>query len=77
MKSREFKKIITQLWEDMFFSHRGNGLIVDNLMKPIDNLRREVKKTASKELREVAKKLEEKQEKSSKKSRKNGSWKIR
>ena len=47
MKSREFKKkIITQLWEDMFFSHRGNGLIVDNVMKPISNLRQEVKRAA-------------------------------
>ena len=26
------------------FSHRGNGLIVDNVMKPMSNLRRELKK---------------------------------
>lgn len=30
------KECITPLWEDMtVYEHRGNGLIVDNILKPL------------------------------------------
>ena len=44
MKSREFKKNYHPTVGRYVFLHRGNGLIVDNVMKPINNLRREGKK---------------------------------
>ena len=35
MKSREFKKIYHPKLEGYVYEHRGNGLIVDNIMKPL------------------------------------------
>ena len=35
MKSREFKKIYHQITGRYVYKHRGNGIIVDNLMKPL------------------------------------------
>ena len=48
LKSREFKKIYHPRMGRYVYKHRGNGLIVDILMKPI-------KSVASKVLQEVAK----------------------
>ena len=38
MKSREFKKIYHPRMEKYVYKHRGNGLIVDTLMKPIKSI---------------------------------------
>ena len=46
MRSREFKKIYHPKMGQYVYKHRGNGLIVDTLMKPI-------KSVASKVLQEV------------------------
>ena len=46
LKSREFKKIYHPRMGRYVYKHRGNGLIVDTLMKPI-------KSVASKVLQEV------------------------
>ena len=35
MKSREFKKIYHPRTGRYVYKHRGNGIIVDNLMKPL------------------------------------------
>ena len=35
MKSREFKKIYHSKLGGFVYEHRGNGLIVDNIMKPL------------------------------------------
>ena len=35
MKSREFKKIYHPKLGEYVYEHRGNGLIVDNIMKPL------------------------------------------
>ena len=35
MKSREFKKIYHPKLGGFVYEHRGNGLIVDNIMKPL------------------------------------------
>ena len=35
MKSREFKKIYHPFLGRYVYDHRGNGLIVDNIMKPL------------------------------------------
>ena len=35
MKSREFKKIYHPKLRGYVYEHRGNGLIVDNIMKPL------------------------------------------
>ena len=35
MKSREFKKIYHPSLGRYVYEHRGNGLIVDNIMKPL------------------------------------------
>ena len=35
MKSREFKKIYHPRMGRYVYKHRGNGIIVDNLMKPL------------------------------------------
>ena len=36
MKSREFKKIYHPSLGRYVYEHRGNGLIVDNIMKPLE-----------------------------------------
>ena len=48
MKSREFKKIYHPIMGRYVYKHRGNGLIVDTLMKPL-------KAVASTVLKEVVK----------------------
>ena len=35
MKSREFKKIYDPKLDRFVYEHRGNGLIIDNVMKPL------------------------------------------
>ena len=35
MKSREFKKIYHPKLGGYVYEHRGNGLIIDNIMKPL------------------------------------------
>ena len=42
MRSREFKKIYHPRMGQYVYKHRGNGLIVDTLMKPIKSVASEV-----------------------------------
>ena len=39
MKSREFKKIYHPSLGRYVYEHRGNGLIVDNIMKPLKSVK--------------------------------------
>ena len=54
MKSREFKKIYHPKLGGFVYEHRGNGLIVDNIMKP---LKAGLSTAANKAARAVVKKL--------------------
>ena len=54
MKSREFKKIYHPSLGRYVYEHRGNGLIVDNIMKP---LKAALSTAASTAGRAIAKKL--------------------
>ena len=54
MKSREFKKIYHPKLGGYVYEHRGNGLIVDNIMKP---LKAGLSTAANKAARAVVKKL--------------------
>ena len=73
MKSREFKKIYHPKLGGYVYEHRGNGLIVDNIMKPLkaglstaaNKAARAVVKKFTKGAKEKAKSVKEKaQEKS-------------
>ena len=73
MKSREFKKIYHPKLGGFVYEHRGNGLIVDNIMKPLkaglstaaNKAARAVVKKFTKGAKEKAKSVKEKaQEKS-------------
>ena len=48
MKSREFKKIYHPKLGRSVYEHRGNGLIVDNIMKPLKATRAVVRKFGKK-----------------------------
>ena len=48
MLSREFKKIYHPRMERYVYKHRGNGLIVDKLMKPMKSVASKVFKTVAK-----------------------------
>ena len=52
MKSREFKKIYHPSLGRYVYEHRGNGLIVDNIMKPLKSA---ISAAANKARRAVAK----------------------
>ena len=54
MKSREFKKIYHPKLGGYVYEHRGNGLIVDNIMKP---LKAGLSTAANKAARAVVKKF--------------------
>ena len=76
MKSREFKKIYHPSLGRYVYEHRGNGLIVDNIMKPLKGaisaaankagraLARAIGKKASKTAKAAAAKATAKAEKS-------------
>ena len=49
MKSREFKKIYHPKLGGYVYEHRGNGLIVDNIMKPLTRLQEQLLKNLLKE----------------------------
>ena len=59
MLSREFKKIYHPRMGRYVYKHRGNGLIVDTLMKPLKSVAKSVlgnivKPFANKQLRRVS-----------------------
>ena len=51
MKSREFKKIYHPGLGRYIYEHRGNGLIVDNIMKPLQSTVEVIRPLARKELK--------------------------
>ena len=57
MKSREFKKIYHPTLGRFVYEHRGNGLIIDNIMKP---LKAGLSTAASKAARAVVRKFSKK-----------------
>ena len=63
MKSREFKKIYHPKLGRFVYEHRGNGLIVDNVMKP---LKPGLSTAADKAARAVVRKFSKAKEKSTK-----------
>ena len=76
MKSREFKKIYHPKLGGFVYEHRGNGLIVDNIMKPLkaglstaaNKAARAVVKKFTKGAKEKAKSVKEKATKAQEKS---------
>ena len=54
MKSREFKKIYHPSLGRYVYEHRGNGLIVDNIMKPLKGVKGAISTAANKAGRAVA-----------------------
>ncbi len=63
MKSREFKKIYHPSLGRYVYEHRGNGLIVDNIMKPLKGALSAAAREAG---RAVAKKIGKKASKTAK-----------
>ena len=63
MKSREFKKIYHPSLGRYVYEHRGNGLIVDNIMKPLKGA---ISAAASKAGRAVARAIGKKASKTAK-----------
>ena len=71
MKSREFKKIYHPKLGGYVYEHRGNGLIVDNIMKPLKaGLSTAANKAARAVVRKFTKKLDTKGAKAKAKSAK-------
>ena len=61
MKSREFKKIYHPKLGRFVYEHRGNGLIIDNIMKPLKaGLSTAVNKATRAVVRKFGKKAKEK-----------------
>ena len=54
MKSREFKKIYHPSLGRYVYEHRGDGLIVDNIMKPLKGVKGAISTAANKAGRAVA-----------------------
>ena len=54
MKSREFKKIYHPSLGRYVYEHRGNGLIVDNIMKPLKGVKGAISTAAKGAQRAVA-----------------------
>ena len=63
MKSREFKKVYHPSLGRFVYEHRGNGLIVDNIMKPLKGA---ISAAANKAGRAVAKAIGKKASKTAK-----------
>ena len=63
MKSRKFKKIYHPSFGRYVYEHRGNGLIVDNIMKPLKGA---ISAAASKAGRAVARAIDKKASKTAK-----------
>ena len=57
MKSREFKKMYHPGMGRYVYKHRGNGLIVDNLMKPLKSVASTITKEVEKQTPRVKKRL--------------------
>ena len=66
MKSREFKKIYHPSLGRYVYEHRGNGVIVDNIMKPLKGVTGAISAAANKAGRAVAKAIGKKASKTAK-----------
>ena len=66
MKSREFKKIYHPSLGRYVYEHRGNGLIVDNIMKPLKGAKGAISAAANKAGRAVARAIGRKASKTTK-----------
>ena len=66
MKSREFKKIYHPSLGRYVYEHRGNGLIVDNIMKPLKGVKGAISTAANKAGRAVARAIGKKASKTAK-----------
>ena len=66
MKSREFKKIYHPSLGRYVYEHRGNGLIVDNIMKPLKGVKGAFSTAANKAGRAVARAIGKKASKTAK-----------
>ena len=66
MKSREFKKIYHPSLGRYVYEHRGNGLIVDNIMKPLKGVKGAISTAANKAGRAVARAIGKKAPKTAK-----------
>ena len=66
MKSREFKKIYHPSLGRYVYKHRGNGLIVDNIMKPLKGVKDAISTAANKAGRAVARAIGKKASKTAK-----------
>ena len=66
MKSREFKKIYHPSLGRYVYEHRFNGLIVDNIMKPLKGVKGAISAAANKAGRAVAKAIGKKASKTAK-----------
>ena len=71
MKSREFKKIYHPSLGRYVYKHRGNGLIVDNIMKPLKGVKGAISTAANKAGRAVARAIGKKASKQQKPRQKN------
>ena len=66
MKSREFKKIYHPSLGRYVYEHRGNGLIVDNIMKPLTGVKGAISAAAKGAQRAVARAIGKKASKTAK-----------
>ena len=66
MKSREFKKIYHPSLGRYVYEHRGNGLIVDNIMKPLKGVKGAISAAAKGAQRAVARAIGKKASKTAK-----------
>ena len=71
MKSREFKKNCHPSLGRYVYEHRGNGPIVDNIMKPVKGVKGAISTAANKAGRAVARALVKKHLKQQKPRLKN------
>ena len=66
MKSREFKEIYHPSLDRYVYEHRGNGLIVDNIMKPLKGVKGAISAAANKAGRAVSRAIGKKASKTAK-----------
>ena len=57
MKSREFRKVYHPSLGRYVYMHRGNGLIVDNIMKPLKGAIGSAGRAGARAVKEVASKV--------------------
>lgn len=77
MKSREFKKMYHSPLRRYVYEHRGNGLIVDNIIKPLKSgIKAVISSAANKAGKFVAEKLAEKFGKKAYKTTKSAKSKV-